>query len=68
MHLLKEDARLSIAEICRAFGNRDHSTVLAGIARIDKDRANYADTVADLRAIRDALAAAAGVGMAAAAG
>ncbi len=70
MHLLKEDARLSIAEICRAFGNRDHSTVLAGIARIDKDRANYADTVADLRAIREALAAAVapGAGMAAAAG
>jgi chromosomal replication initiator protein len=55
MYLMKEDARKSIAEIGRAFGNRDHSTVLAGIARIEKDRRNYTDTVADLRALRTAL-------------
>jgi chromosomal replication initiator protein len=56
MYVMKEDGRKSVAEIGRAFGNRDHSTVLAGVARIDKDRTNYADTVADLRAIRSALA------------
>lgn len=55
MYLMKGDGRLSVAEIGRAFGNRDHSTVLAGIARIEKDRKNYTDTVADLRAIRAAL-------------
>jgi chromosomal replication initiator protein len=55
MYLLKEDGRKSIAEIGRAFGNRDHSTVLAGIARIENDRKNYTDTAADLREIRTAL-------------
>lgn len=58
MYLLKTDAHLPVAEICRAFGNRDHSTVLAGITRIDKDRKNYADTLTDLRTIRAALCAA----------
>jgi chromosomal replication initiator protein len=56
MYLMKEDARATVAEIGRAFGNRDHSTVLAAIARIDNDRRNYADTTADLREIRAALA------------
>jgi chromosomal replication initiator protein len=56
MYVLKEDARKSIAEIGRALGNRDHSTVLGGIDRIAKDLRNYTDTAADLRAVRDALA------------
>ena len=56
MYVLKEDARKSVAEIGRALGNRDHSTVLGGIDRIAKDLRNYTDTSADLRAVRDALA------------
>jgi chromosomal replication initiator protein len=55
MYVLKEDARKSIAEIGRALGNRDHSTVLGGIDRITKDLRNYADTSADLRAVRESL-------------
>jgi chromosomal replication initiator protein len=55
MYALREDARKSVAEIGRLFGNRDHSTVLGGIDRIEKDLRNYTDTVADLRAVRDAL-------------
>jgi hypothetical protein len=45
-----------VAEIGRALGNRDHSTVLGGLDRIAKDLVNYADTVADLRAVREGLA------------
>ncbi len=56
MYALREDARKSVAEFGRLFGNRDHSTVLGGIGRIEKDLRNYTDTVADLRAVRDALA------------
>jgi chromosomal replication initiator protein len=56
MYALREDARKSVAEICRLFGNRDHSTVLGGISRIEKDLRNYTDTVADLRAVRESLA------------
>jgi chromosomal replication initiator protein len=58
MYVMKEEGRKSIAEIGRAFGNRDHSTVLAGIARIENDRKNYTETAADLRAIRAAIAGA----------
>jgi chromosomal replication initiator protein len=57
MYVLREDARKSVAEIGRALGNRDHSTVLGGLDRIAKDLVNYADTVADLRAVREGLAA-----------
>jgi chromosomal replication initiator protein len=59
MYVLREDARKSVAEIGRALGNRDHSTVLGGLDRIAKDLVNYADTVADLRAVREAVADAA---------
>jgi chromosomal replication initiator protein len=55
MYLMREETRMCVSEIGRALGNRDHSTVLAGIARIEKDLKNYVDTVADVREIRSSL-------------
>lgn len=63
MFVLKEEARCTIAEIGRLLGNRDHSTVIAGIARIAIEQRTRAETSADLHAVRAALtypAAAAG--------
>ena len=58
MYLLKEDAGQSVAEICRAFGNRDHSTVLSGIQRIVMELGTRPETAADVTAVRAALTAA----------
>jgi len=57
MFLLKEETRCTVAEIGRLLGNRDHSTVLGGIARINIERTTRAETSADLHAIRATLAA-----------
>jgi chromosomal replication initiator protein len=56
MYLLKEDARKTVAEIGRLFGNRDHSTVLAGIARIQQEQKTRPETAADITATRTTLA------------
>ena len=56
MYLLKEDGRKSVAEIGRAFGNRDHSTVLAGIQRIALEQTTRPETRTDLAATRAAAA------------
>jgi chromosomal replication initiator protein len=55
MFVLKDDARMPIAEICRAFSNRDHSTVIAGIERIRMELTTRPETVADLAAVREHL-------------
>lgn len=68
MALLKEDARKTIAEIGRLLGNRDHSTVLAGIARIDAERKTRPETAADIAEVRGALSAPAAAAVRRAAG
>lgn len=55
MYLLKEDARSTIAEIGRHLGHRDHSTVLAGIARIAGELKTRPETRTDAEAVREAL-------------
>ena len=55
MYLLKEDAHSTIAEIGRHLGHRDHSTVLAGIARITGELKTRPETRADAEASREAL-------------
>jgi chromosomal replication initiator protein len=56
MYILREDAHKTVAEICRLFGDRDHSTVLGGIQRITGELATRSETSADLAAIRTTLA------------
>lgn len=56
MYLLKADAGLSVAEIGRQFGHRDHSTVLSAIQRIAMELNTRTETAADLRAVRSGLA------------
>lgn len=57
MYLLRDVARCTPAEIGRLLGNRDHSTVLGGIARINIEQTTRAETSADLHAVRESLAA-----------
>jgi chromosomal replication initiator protein len=57
MFLLKEDARKSVAEIGRLCGNRDHSTVLAGISRIAAEQGTRTETREDIAAARATLIA-----------
>lgn len=59
MYLLKEDARLTVAQIGRLLGNRDHSTVLAGIQRIAMELTTRPETASDVTAVREQAAAAA---------
>jgi chromosomal replication initiator protein len=56
MYVMKEDARLTVAEIGRELGNRDHSTVLAGINRIALERTTRPETSQDIEAVRASLA------------
>lgn len=60
MYLLKEDARMTVAEIGRLLGNRDHSTVLAGIQRIAMEVHTRPETSADIAAARASATGAAG--------
>jgi chromosomal replication initiator protein len=56
MYLLRLDAQKAVVEIQRLFGNRDHSTVLGAIDRIENERGTRPETAADIAAIRDELA------------
>jgi chromosomal replication initiator protein len=56
MYILRRDSSLSVAQIQRLFGNRDHSTVLGAITRIENERAVEPTTRDDLAAVREALA------------
>jgi chromosomal replication initiator protein len=56
MYLLREEANLPLTEIGRALGNRDHSTVVHGLNRIQQRY--YAETelrreIEDIRAQLD---------------
>jgi chromosomal replication initiator protein len=55
MYILKEDGEKTIADLARYF-DRDHSSVISGIGRIQKELAVIPETVADVRAVREALA------------
>lgn len=56
MHVLRNDAKKSVAEIQRLFGNRDHSTVIGAVDRITAELSTRPETQADLTAVRAALA------------
>ncbi|MBI5289845.1 MAG: chromosomal replication initiator protein DnaA [Chloroflexi bacterium] len=55
MYVLRNDAKKSVAEIQRLFGNRDHSTVIGAIDRIEAELGTRDETRADLSGIREAL-------------
>jgi chromosomal replication initiator protein len=55
MYVLKHDAHKAISEIQRLFGNRDHSTVIGAIDRIEGELAMRPETAADLQSVRAAL-------------
>ena len=57
MYVLKHDAHKAVSEIQRLFGNRDHSTVIGAIDRIEAELTTRPETAADLAAVRAALAA-----------
>jgi chromosomal replication initiator protein len=57
MYVLRHDARKTVAEIQRLFGNRDHSTVIGAIDRIEGELATRPETRDDLASIRESLAA-----------
>ncbi len=55
MHILRNDAKKSVAEIQRLFGNRDHSTVIGAVDRITAELTTRPETKADLTTIRQTL-------------
>jgi hypothetical protein len=57
MYVLKHDAHKAVSEIQRLFGNRDHSTVIGAIDRIEGELATRPETAADLASVRQTLAA-----------
>jgi len=52
MYLCKHQLRCSYPEIGRAFGGRDHTTVMSGVRRIEDLRENDAEVRAHLEALR----------------
>jgi chromosomal replication initiator protein len=55
MYLCKHSLRCSYPEIGRAFGGRDHTTVMSGVRRIEDLRENDAEVRAHLEALRKKL-------------
>jgi chromosomal replication initiator protein len=55
MYLAKQLTRLSLSEIGRFFGNRDHSTVLHAIRKVESEARQSADLREELLALRRAL-------------
>jgi chromosomal replication initiator protein len=51
MYLCKQRLRASYPEIGRAFGNRDHTTVMSGVRKVDAMRTTDADLRAHLEVI-----------------
>ncbi len=51
MYLCKQRLRASYPEIGRAFGNRDHTTVMSGVRKVDAMRATDSDLRAHLEVI-----------------
>lgn len=54
MNVLKSETNLSLAEIGKLFGNKDHATVLYGINHIEKLRSSDLTTNAELELLRAA--------------
>jgi chromosomal replication initiator protein len=52
MYLCKQMLRCSYPEIGRAFGGRDHTTVMSGVRRVDELRESDAEVRAHLEALR----------------
>jgi chromosomal replication initiator protein len=55
MYLMREDAKLSLPHIGDVLGGRDHSTVIYGWSRIDKEMACDGKVRRDVEAIRGLL-------------
>lgn len=55
MYLLHHDGRLSIAEIQRLFDDRNHSTIIGALTRIEMELKTRPETQQDLEACRRAL-------------
>ncbi len=55
MYLCKHSLRCSFPEIGRAFGGRDHTTVMSGVRRIDDLRENDPEVRAHVEALRKKL-------------
>jgi len=51
MWALHECSMLGPAAVGRMFGQRDHSTVISGINRIERERGLYSEVAADIEAI-----------------
>jgi chromosomal replication initiator protein len=59
MYLLQKHSRLPYAEIGRILGGRDHSTVLSGCKRIERETSSRPSTKIDVDALNEALTGAA---------
>ncbi len=57
MYLCKQRLKCSFPELGRAFGNRDHTTVMSAVRKIDSLRSDSAEVRADLEAIERKLGA-----------
>ncbi|MCZ7644896.1 MAG: chromosomal replication initiator protein DnaA [Planctomycetota bacterium] len=55
MYLCKQLTSHSLSEIGRFFGNRDHSTVLHAVRKIDKDAGRDEELAAEIQALRRSL-------------
>jgi chromosomal replication initiator protein len=55
MYLIKEIFDLSLVEIGRLFGGRDHSTVIHSVAKVEEDLAGSAELSRRVEAIRAGL-------------
>jgi chromosomal replication initiator protein len=51
MYLCKQRLKCSFPELGRAFGNRDHTTVMSAVRKIESLRGESAEIRADLEAI-----------------
>ena len=51
MYLCKQRLKCSFPELGRAFGNRDHTTVMSAVRKIDSLRSDSAEVRVDLEAI-----------------
>ncbi|MGI8644066.1 MAG: chromosomal replication initiator protein DnaA [Thermomicrobiales bacterium] len=60
MYLMREETGASLSEIGHALGDRDHTTVMHGIAKIERDLATDTTLRANVMSVREALFTAGG--------
>ena len=60
MFLMREETGASLAEIGQSLGDRDHTTVMHGIAKIERDLATDTTLRANVMSVREAVFAAGG--------